>query len=172
MRRNKQQAFTLIELVLVILLVGLLASVAVPNFVDMRSDAKNAATKGALGGMRSAISISVAAIALREAQGVPYYPVYNEMSVNAFNGSHPVLSGTNIMDPTYGIPPNPWTTTNPAKILDCSALAAQGSLLSFPNSEQGWCYFGGSTGSKGNILGELQSERRGVRYREHVLAAR
>ena len=67
MKRLRSQAgFTLIELVMVILLLGILMTVAIPNFQDFRTEARNAATNAALGGIRSALAISRAAIALKE----------------------------------------------------------------------------------------------------------
>ncbi|MDD5423085.1 MAG: type II secretion system protein [Candidatus Omnitrophota bacterium] len=52
-----KRGFTLVELVIVIVILGILATVAMPKFVDLTNQAKNAATQGALGGLRSAISI-------------------------------------------------------------------------------------------------------------------
>ena len=109
--------FTLIELVMVILLLAVLAAVAIPNFIDFRSDSKNAATQGGLGALRSAVAVATAAIALREDPTIPTpkYPTGLEMQANAFSASHPVLSGTAIMDPANGVPKNPWSlSTLPA----------------------------------------------------------
>ena len=47
--------FTLIELVMVIVLLGLLAIVAVPKYFDLQSDANLAAEKGIVGAVRSGI---------------------------------------------------------------------------------------------------------------------
>ena len=42
--RHPQTGFTLIELVMVIVILGILSAVAIPKFVDLRSDAQTAAT--------------------------------------------------------------------------------------------------------------------------------
>ena len=52
--------FTLIELVMVIVILGILAITAIPKFVDLSVEAKKAAAQGGLGAMRSAVAISYA----------------------------------------------------------------------------------------------------------------
>lgn len=66
-----QEGFTLIELVIIILVLGILAATAIPKFVDMRSAAQTSAEKGVVGGVRGGIAITYASNALYGTAGFP-----------------------------------------------------------------------------------------------------
>ena len=57
---SSQRGFTLIELVVVMVILGILAVVAIPRFTDLTQQAKISVTQGVLGSVRSAAHLAYA----------------------------------------------------------------------------------------------------------------
>ncbi|MBI5368562.1 MAG: type II secretion system protein [Planctomycetes bacterium] len=87
LRKHKVGGFTLIELIMVIVILGILSAIAIPRLFDFSGDAKKAAVLGILGSVRTALSLYFTKNALPPPTGGsrPWWPNVTQVQ-NSDNG--------------------------------------------------------------------------------------
>ncbi len=98
MHNKAEQGFTLIELVVVIVILGILAAAAAPRFIDISSDAKASVLQGIAGSMRSGMQMVHAKAILAQQLGDEGLITIDGVDVPLHNGYPRARGGDSFAD--------------------------------------------------------------------------
>jgi type IV pilus assembly protein PilA len=133
---KSRKAFTLVELMIVVAIIGILAGIAIPRYMNFVRRSREGATKGNLGAIRSALNI--------------YYSDMDGFFPARITDGGTTMNGTGIqVAPFIGVTANNYLDTIPPATEDCAQYGAHranttrvdGRAMSCTGAETGgWTY--------------------------------
>jgi len=126
---RKQEGFTLIELMIVVAIIGILAAIAIPNFLQYQLKSRQAEAKTNLGAIRTSMTAFQAERGCYI--GIPVWPIANVPSTTAKNTPTPWSTATTPVAggiANYCVTAGTFTAPATASFLDVGFVAT-GSVL-------------------------------------------
>ena len=136
---------------MVITLVAILSAVAIPQFLDFRTEAKDAATLAALGAMRTGLSNQKGNMILRCNSAPGSWPSIASVTANSVitGGDCTALQVVNSDEAKFvsesTMPGNPWGVAKSTTVVACSGAGCNNAGTdcagaAYTAASDGWCY--------------------------------
>jgi|TARA_B110000438_G_C15540660_1_gene532622 prepilin-type N-terminal cleavage/methylation domain-containing protein len=122
---KNEEGFTLIELIMVIVILGILAATAVPKFIDLRADAVDARRDNLTGALRASVNILHANYILRNNSTYDVTAIVG--SVDAQGLTPVAASATSVTAEADGVTYS-WSFTPHGGIQDPATIGDPGTL--------------------------------------------
>ena len=102
---TNQKGFTLIEIIAVLVILGILAAVAVPKYIDMQAEAKKAAAKGQVAEIKSTLNMAYAKVFMSNQRTPTGAEVVASANIGATMGTLPDLWNVTVGPAAGGVVP-------------------------------------------------------------------
>lgn len=158
--KRRDQGFTLIEILMVLILIAVLAAVALNSFINFKDDARDAALKSNLAAIRASIAAQYSQMQLRCGTSRGRFPTRDSIWANNVthsfgtppdNDCDPVNEVSIASEQAFfqgGVPDNPWSdkdNTPLNDIIDCKTgggdcIRGNGTNCTGGAFTSHWCY--------------------------------